>query len=326
MNDNITVRFEQLDRPVLADWRLRLVVQGHFSYRGAEPVFAHVGDQPVHGMMFHPGGLGFVGYLADTPRAGDALVLQRGPFVVETGARFQPPATPSEVRAAGASTCDDCAAALEAAPKGGGGLAGVGGAIGGTVLEVVGDQAKVLLQAGGLEIEGPEGAAVIEKGTDPGDYRPPGPFADNMHYVQVRLNNLGNDGPGDGLKALLEIEWMDNCHRDIKGASDIARQKRSIWYKKGIVAKASAGVGNAVGKAKISMHIINYNVDNNVAPPRAMAAISLTIAIEPKTALGTTLGNTLLVPLDPFSNVDYRVDYDKAGPPFLVMRTVPRTP
>lgn len=92
MTESIRVEFERLAQPPFADLPIRVTVTGRFTRRGGAPVSASVGRQEVEAIMFDPAGTGFVGYLASTPRAGDALVLQRGGFMFETGVRFQPPA------------------------------------------------------------------------------------------------------------------------------------------------------------------------------------------------------------------------------------------
>ncbi|MGC4001329.1 MAG: hypothetical protein QM767_29280 [Anaeromyxobacter sp.] len=92
MNEPITVRFEQLDRPVYPDCRVRVVVRTPMSRRGGAKLTARVGGQELQGIMLDPQGQGFVGYLPRAPSAGEALVLRRGVHLVETGVRFQPPA------------------------------------------------------------------------------------------------------------------------------------------------------------------------------------------------------------------------------------------
>ncbi|CAN5919670.1 hypothetical protein BH11MYX4_BH11MYX4_35550 [soil metagenome] len=88
MPDSIRVNFEQLAQPLFADLPIRVEVRGAFSRRGGAGLEARVGPQALQAVTFHADGSGFVGYLATKPAAGDELVLQRGPFLVDTGARF----------------------------------------------------------------------------------------------------------------------------------------------------------------------------------------------------------------------------------------------
>jgi hypothetical protein len=217
-------------------------------------------------------------------------------------------------------------AILGAAPKGGGGLASAGAVVGEKALAVIGDEAKKLLLSAKLAINGPKGAAVVLKDTDPAIYNPPSSYAENLHYTQILLDELGQGGPGKGVKAFLEVEWLDNCRIELKGTDTTTKQLKSIWFKKAITMKASGRAGNAVDEAQITLSIMTYGIDNKVAPPRVIAALSIDISVSPKTALGSPLVGTLLCPLDPFDEADYTIEDNPIGFPPFVMKKIPRTP
>lgn len=92
MSESIRVIFEQLLEPARPALAVRVTVSGQFTRRGGAKFGARVGGQALKAITFHPDGTGFVGYIPARPSAGDELVLVRGDFVVETGARFNAPA------------------------------------------------------------------------------------------------------------------------------------------------------------------------------------------------------------------------------------------
>lgn len=92
MTDTIRVQFERLSAPVFPNLPIRVKVDGTFTRRGGAAFKATIGAQELRGISFHPDGTGFVGYLRDVPRTGDALNLKRGSVEVSTGVQFQPQA------------------------------------------------------------------------------------------------------------------------------------------------------------------------------------------------------------------------------------------
>ncbi len=97
MSETIRVNFEQLAQPIFPGLPVRVKVSGPFRRRGGATFGARVGRQSLEAISFRPDGSGFVGYIASRPATGDELVLQRGDFIVETGARFTAPAGAHEL-------------------------------------------------------------------------------------------------------------------------------------------------------------------------------------------------------------------------------------
>jgi hypothetical protein len=87
MPEAIRVTFEQLSRPVFGSHPIRVTVRGPFSRRGGAELEALVGRQALDGISFRADGSGFSGYLATRPSPGDALIVRRGAYEVDTGAR-----------------------------------------------------------------------------------------------------------------------------------------------------------------------------------------------------------------------------------------------
>ena len=212
---------------------------------------------------------------------------------------------------------------LGAAPKGGG-LAAVGAAVGEKALDLVSGEAKKLIEGGKLRIEGPKGAAVILSGTDPSSYSPPSSYAENMHYVQILLDNIGQAGPGDGLSALIEVEWLDDCHYETTAKGPMAQYLRSIAFKKNIYAKVTATLGGALEEAQVTINVVPMGVDAKVGGAKAMTSLSIDVSVAPKTAIGSPLVGSMLVPLDPAATVDYKISDSTSGFKRFVMEAVPR--
>lgn len=239
-----------------------------------------------------------------------------------------------------ASRINDAVAQMALGQIAGGAVKAVGKVIGGKSLEkgldVISGEVTKSLGVGKGNLVLPSDTTIVLPGTSPDDYHTRSDYVTAARRCSIQLMDLGGDGPGSGLSGMIHLEWLIVQYMGvidfpphIKGA--VRRQQeqaiRGLDFMKDITGHGSINVGGALDNVQIKVSIKSYGVDQMHQGGGTLVVLALIdFALEPKTALGSTVYGTVTARLHPSSPDNFQIKYRKAGPEFLVIEAVQPAP
>lgn len=193
-------------------------------------------------------------------------------------------------------------------------------------LDAISDEVEKSLGTGKGTLVLPENTSVLMAGTSVDDYRPLTDYKSAARRCAIRLNQLVNDGPGDGLDGVINLEWVSVRYMGSVGGSPKptpaqVRAIRSVAFPRGITGTGAVRIGGAVSRAELRVEVFSRGVDSKIEPPTAMIFARLYIQIEPKTALGSVISGAvdLFLDVDPKQPIGYLISYNKDGPDYFTV-------
>jgi hypothetical protein len=238
------------------------------------------------------------------------------------------------------SRINDAVAQMALGQIAGGAVKAIGKVIGGKSLEkgldVISGEVTKSLGVGKGSLALPSDTTIVLGGTSPDDYRPRSDYVTAARRCSIQLMDLGSDGPGSGLSGMIHLEWLIVQYMGVieypKAFSASARRLeekaiRSIDFMKDITGHGSISVGGALDNVQIKVSIKSYDVDKMSADRSTLVVLALIdFALEPKTALGSTVYGTVTARLHPSNPDNFQIKYRKAGPEFLTIEAVQPAP